>query len=80
MSDNELENMSGTDPEDNSSEDNSSKESGFQSTMLKMMSDFKADIFANVKESVAQVYQDFGYTDDANSNEDNNRKIQNQRF
>ena len=38
--------------------------------MLKMMSDFKADILANVKESVAQVYQDFGYTDDANSNED----------
>ena len=65
MSDNELENMSGTDPEDNSS-----KESDFQSTMLKMMSDFKADILANVKESVAQVYQDFGYTDDANSNED----------
>ena len=65
MYDNELENMSGTDPEDNSS-----KESDFQSTMLKMMSDFKADILANVKESVAQVYQDFGYTDDANSNED----------
>ena len=46
MSDNEFENMSGTDPEGNSS-----KESDFQSAMLKMMSDFKADILANVKES-----------------------------
>ena len=49
MSDNELENMSGTDPEGNSP-----KESDFQSAMLKMMSDFKADILANVKESVAR--------------------------
>ena len=65
MSDNEFENMSGADPEGNSS-----KESDFQSAMLKMMSDFKADILANVKESIAQAYQDFGYTDDANSNED----------
>ena len=65
MPDNESENMSGTDPVGNSSQ-----ESGFQSAMLKMMSaDFKDDISANVKESVAQVYQDFGYTDDVNSNE-----------
>eukprot|EP00794_Sanderia_malayensis_P002378 gene2378-2741_t len=64
MADNELSNMSGTDPEGSSS-----KEIDFQSAMLKMMSDFKSDILANVKESVAQVYQDFGYTEDANSDE-----------
>ena len=69
MSDNESENKSGTDPGGNSS-----KESDFQSAMLKMMSDFKAEILANVQESVAQVYQDFGYTDDANSNE--NQQLQ----
>ena len=35
--------------------------------MLKMMSDFKTDILANVQESVAQMYHDFGYHEDANS-------------
>ena len=64
MSDNESEDMSRTDHEGDSS-----KEIDFQSAMLKMMADFKSDILANVQESVAQVYQDFGYTDDADSNE-----------
>ena len=41
MSDNESESMSGTDPEGNSS-----KEIDFQSPMLKMVVDFKADILA----------------------------------
>ena len=39
MSDNEPENMPGTDPEGNSS-----KEIDFQSAILKMVSDFKSDV------------------------------------
>ena len=38
--------------------------------MLKMMSDFKTDILANVQESVAQVYHDFGYNEDENSDDE----------
>ena len=35
--------------------------------MLKMMSDFKTDILANVQESVVQMYHGFGYNAEANS-------------
>ena len=62
MSDNESENIVET-----GLQGNSLNENYFKSAMLKMMSDFKTDILANVQESVAQVYHDFGYNEDANS-------------
>ena len=39
-----------------------------------MMSDFKTDILANVQESVAQMYHDFGYNEDANSGDEGIRQ------
>ena len=35
-----------------------------------MMSNFRIDILANVEESVAQMYHDFGYHEDTNSGDD----------
>ena len=49
---------------------NSLNENDFKSAMLKMMSDFKTDLLANFQESVAQVYHDFGYHEDANSGDE----------
>ena len=65
MSDNESENRVETGLQGNSLDEND-----FKSAMLKMMSDFKTDILANVQESVAQVYHDFGYNEDANSGDE----------
>ena len=65
MSDKESENMVETDLRGNSLNEND-----FKSAMLKMMSDFKTDILANVQESVAQVYHDFGHNEDANSGDE----------
>jgi len=65
MSDNESENIVETGLQGNSFDEND-----FKSAMLKMMSDFKTDILANVQESVAQVYHDFGYNEDANSGDE----------
>ena len=62
MSDNESENIVET-----GLQGNSLNENDFKSAMLKMMSDFKTDILANVQESVAQVYHAFGYNEDANT-------------
>ena len=49
---------------------NSLNENDFKSAMLKMMSDFKTDILANAQRSVAQVHNDLGYNEDANSGDE----------
>ena len=71
MSDNESEHIIET-----GLQGNSLNENDFRSAMLKMMSDLKTDFLANVQESVAQVYHDFGYNEDANSGDEGIRREQ----